>query len=766
MISRTLTVSERVFPWRTRITILMLGAAVLSAGYQLSDVAVGVDTNLVRTFALIAIGLGWLMAARATSVWVALLASALVGIAVLTVRIGNIGAGLVAVPEEFFSWRYQSLRLGEHASADALIAAASELATDLGVLYSRLWLWLRTLATGQLGVDPVASAFMWSALIWFAALWGAWVVRRRNRPIVAVVPILTLLGIAYLVSRGPSTAFVLPLWCALLLTAFASHDSRVRGWLLTGVDSPQGKTASLAIIVVPIAILLTAAAAWAQSISIGKVVSAVETIAGNRARVESDRADTLGLDRGGGSETGLEPLFAPGLPNRHLIGSGEELSEIAVMEVVVTNLPTEGPVPGLRWRSISYDQYLGRGWRTSDLFLTDHEPGEPTREAAATSSLIVRQSVREIEDRGRRVYSAGLPIVLDQPTQVAWRRVGEDAFAFTTEAQPYQVESIISRASESELRAAGTDYPGWVLETYLPLPGDLPDRVLALARDLTATSATPYDRALAIETYLRTFPYNLDVSTPPRGWDVVDYFLFDLHEGYCDYFASSMVVLARAAGVPARLVVGYASGTPSRSEGTTRFLVSEAEAHSWVEVYFPGIGWIEFEPTSGRAAIQRAAVSIEETAPETPSFELADRTPFTFEIGEAIWAVLVAPLVAWLGWILLVDPIRLKRQSPQQALRKLYLRLRSHAHSLDIDSFPGDTPFELQAAIARSSFVHLMQQTGRLIEAYVGVTYANAPGDSGLVREQIRAWRGLSARMWLARIRRAGDSLGTPKNHA
>jgi transglutaminase-like putative cysteine protease len=81
--------------------------------------------------------------------------------------------------------------------------------------------------------------------------------------------------------------------------------------------------------------------------------------------------------------------------------------------------------------------------------------------------------------------------------------------------------------------------------------------VLALARDLTATEPTPFDRARAIEAYLRTYPYTLDLPSPKLDRDVVDYFLFDLRQGYCDYYATSMVVLARAAGLPARLAVGY-----------------------------------------------------------------------------------------------------------------------------------------------------------------------------------------------------------------
>ena len=145
-------------------------------------------------------------------------------------------------------------------------------------------------------------------------------------------------------------------------------------------------------------------------------------------------------------------------------------------------------------------------------------------------------------------------------------------------------------------------------QRYLALPPGVPDRVRALAIELTAPERTPYDRARAIESYLRTFPYTLDVPRPPVGRDVVDYFLFDLKKGYCDYYASSMVVLARAAGIPARLVIGYANGTYNLN--SKRFVVTEADAHSWVEVYFPGIGWVTFEPTSGRPPLNRADAAL------------------------------------------------------------------------------------------------------------------------------------------------------------
>ena len=139
---------------------------------------------------------------------------------------------------------------------------------------------------------------------------------------------------------------------------------------------------------------------------------------------------------------------------------------------------------------------------------------------------------------------------------------------------------------------------------FLTLPDSVPERVLTLARELTANALTPYDRAQAIETYLRTsYPYTLDVPAPPPGRDVADFFLFELEKGYCDYYATAMVVLARAAGLPARFVSGYASGTYDSSNA--QYIVTEANAHSWVEIFFTDIGWVEFEPTAGLPAIDR-----------------------------------------------------------------------------------------------------------------------------------------------------------------
>ncbi|MEE9217333.1 MAG: transglutaminase domain-containing protein, partial [Anaerolineales bacterium] len=263
----------------------------------------------------------------------------------------------------------------------------------------------------------------------------------------------------------------------------------------------------------------------------------------------------------------------------------------------------------------------------------------------------------------------------------------------------------------------------------------------------------------AIETYLRAFPYTLDLPAPPADRDIVDYFLFDLQKGYCDYYASSMVVLARAAGIPARLIVGYITGTPQRTEGTIRYVVTEAEAHSWVEVYFPEIGWVEFDPTGGRPAIERAEAAPALSSLVTPSLELARPLGFAARLDVPVLAgsALLGVVVAWFIWVMILDPLRLQRRAPEEILLSLYERLRRLTSHLGIESSPGDTPYEFQAALFDSlddGSSHIREPARELIGAHVQAAYAKVSVDRTLSARHIRAWRGLSFKLWLERVKR------------
>ncbi len=132
---------------------------------------------------------------------------------------------------------------------------------------------------------------------------------------------------------------------------------------------------------------------------------------------------------------------------------------------------------------------------------------------------------------------------------------------------------------------------------YLQLPDTLPERVKDLAESISASYKNQYDKVKAVEKYLSSnYAYTLSPKSTPKGRDFVDYFLFDLKEGYCTYYATSMVVMLRSIGIPARYVEGYALS--SKPKKGTVYDVTNEKAHAWVEVYFEGFGWLPFEPTA------------------------------------------------------------------------------------------------------------------------------------------------------------------------
>lgn len=136
-----------------------------------------------------------------------------------------------------------------------------------------------------------------------------------------------------------------------------------------------------------------------------------------------------------------------------------------------------------------------------------------------------------------------------------------------------------------------------IRKTYSSIPSDIPQRVLDLATYITQDYDNDYDKAKAIEEYLLgNFKYSLKPGNTPSNRDFVDYFLFDLKKGYCTYFASSMAILTRAAGIPSRYVEGFI--LPPVTSTNDVYNVTNAQAHAWAEVYLEGIGWTTFESTA------------------------------------------------------------------------------------------------------------------------------------------------------------------------
>lgn len=184
------------------------------------------------------------------------------------------------------------------------------------------------------------------------------------------------------------------------------------------------------------------------------------------------------------------------------------------------------------------------------------------------------------------------------PSGVAGLEVPQSIGVYSAEADTRDPEPYVRNS-------VSTDYPAHVANLYLQLPRVDP-RIPELARRITAGAASNYLRARAIESYLRTnFGYTLELPAvrPP---DPLAYFLFERKKGHCEYFASSMTIMLRSLGIPARVVNGFRGGEYNDLTGS--YIIREKDAHSWVEVYFPEYGWVAFDPTpAGTASSQSAA---------------------------------------------------------------------------------------------------------------------------------------------------------------
>jgi hypothetical protein len=294
---------------------------------------------------------------------------------------------------------------------------------------------------------------------------------------------------------------------------------------------------------------------------------------------------------------------------------------------------------GHYWRAAVYDRYTGSGWLNTDKGTTQFDADAPITSAPYDLRREEWQTFKIYRPIGDLLFAAPQPLRVDLPIKVTVNDTTivrgprdprsvkdfihappEASFLHSQKAlkagQEYNVSSSVSRADVESLRKAGTGYSDWVKARYLQLPSTLPQRVRDLAHRLAAPFDNPYDQATAIEAYLRKLEYDENIAAPPPDHDGVDYFLFDSRKGYCDYYASAMVVLARVVGIPARIASGYATG--AYDDRADAYRVREADAHTWIEIFFPRYGWVEFEPTASRPLIVRPTPAPKVTTAATP----------------------------------------------------------------------------------------------------------------------------------------------------
>jgi transglutaminase-like putative cysteine protease len=286
-------------------------------------------------------------------------------------------------------------------------------------------------------------------------------------------------------------------------------------------------------------------------------------------------------------------------------------------DVAVTIRMPAGDETKYYWLAVAYDRFDGAGWSWSDEATSgraahhgvlDGTYDEPVNDGRR----VVTVDVTPAGYHGSRVLSPGTPVTVSQQTTLT--TIGSDGFFAGLDTRPgdvqYEVSALVpilgdgdpKGLTQNRLRAAGTDYPDAVAATYLSFPKTavgpeaqgLLDRVKASLGD----HDSPYDLAkgLVDEFHSSRFTYSADISNVDCGaLGVVECFAH-YRVGYCQYYATTMAILLRSEGIPARIVQGFLPGDRDAAGVET---LRNSNSHAWVQVYFPGYGWVDFDPTGG-----------------------------------------------------------------------------------------------------------------------------------------------------------------------
>lgn len=443
---------------------------------------------------------------------------------------------------------------------------------------------------------------------------------------------------------------------------------------------------------------------------------------------------------------------------------------------------------GQYWKVESKDVYTTKGWELTEnigrsFVYENNETVEtdfiPDEEELETALLSMEQEFPFVlYPYGTQSFSMEEP--LDYQYSTADQRF--DTYQNGEEFEPETVEITFNEPSYSLAALRETEQEDLAelpseFDRFLQLPEELPERVRDLAAEITESSDTVYDKTRAIERYFSTsgFVYSQsDIPVPEADQDYVDQFLFETQRGYCDNFSTSMVVMLRSLDIPARWVKGFNEGEQINSEGDTDiFQVTNNNAHSWVEAYMPGVGWMLFEPTIGFTGSSSIDFDLELDATdpeqpdqqETPLAEDPDRLEeeeaavssgpsfwdgLTEFIGanrwKLIWAFAGSILLAGIlfkirhKWMpkLLVSYYR-SRKGGTDRFEKAYLRLLKQLDLYGIHRKPGQT-LKSYAAYIDSFFG--TREMSELTEAYERSVYG---GDAESVdwQELRESWENL-----------------------
>lgn len=638
-----------------------------------------------------------------------------------------VALGLLVLSQALTGWIPGPIRLFQALWSGGGNVLLSEMGADLGGIVTRLSRWWFGVIAGGATQDDLVFATFAGLVVWFNGILTGWLIRRpatqgsfpdirHTSGLLAALPSLWLLMLTLLYGTTGRMVFVGGLVLALLLHVLLDQQHLSEQWQKSGTSFGEGLILDRLITVGAAGIVVFGLAAVIPSVRIERLADSYLQLYQPFNNQVEDFGQRLFPDLKATSRFRGASL-ADGLPNSFLLGAGPELSKTEVMRfrtdeafIFEPEILEEVPTNSHYMRGGTLSLYDGLGW-TNPIGLD-----RQTFDADDSVSTLLLDQTLDVTDgdlalpRGRKrltqdiflafssrgLYAAAEPLSFSVDYRLDQRFVGDQASVWGGRANPnvqsYSVVSAVpavnvdALAVESDIPEAwleltsldqsgldrdetndGGNLLGTVLAHHLELPDTITDRTRALAAELTADADGPYAMAMAIESHLRTLEYDLTVSKPPSEvTDVADYFLFDLQRGYCDYYATAFTVLARLSGLPTRFATGFAQGRWDGAEGM--WIVTEAEAHSWPEVYFPSYGWIPFEPTAGRPELTRVGVGPEVLTANVPAPAPVEQSEPEEELEQSgnwqmlIWLVPLLLLV-WAAYRWLTQ-WRLQQQDP------------------------------------------------------------------------------------------------------
>lgn len=596
--------------------VFLLVAALLITAYRLTDTKWTDHLNMMVSLTLAGILLGLLLGYSRFK-------AGLVKIFGIAFSLFFPIQQLLLITPAEFTWLERLGILGERINSSALLFLANQPLND-----SILFLCLLSL------------------VFWFNAITAGYLLTRYQKPwssllIAGVILISIDIYHPVLAHNGFTSALFTVL--VFLLTTRIYFKNKSREWHAerASVDSDTGNNL---VRVVLISTVILVFIAWNST----RIVRAFVPDTPERERLlENWQGLRERLQNATAPLRGSVPVQMEYFGDSFGLGTGTSLTKETIFTVSPT-IPKYGDAP-FYWRIRSYDTYSAGQWSNTIKNEVLVKPEEKLGPFTQYNHRINREFIfRPVRNLGM-LYSPGLMLQSDQSTKLiidgTKNQVNDIVVVLVDEmvrpGTEYTLSSSLAAPSLADMRAAGMDYPDWVVENYLQLPQNMPQRISDLARQITIDSLTPYDQAAAITIWLRAnIKYSAVIPTPPANVDPVEWVLFDQKEAFCNYYASAEVLMLRSLGVPARWVVGYAQGELENNDAGSFFRVRDMDRHAWPEVFFPGIGWVEFEPTasqpeilrptgnlstnSGALGNNRPAPLLEDDAPLRP-----ERTPFT-----------------------------------------------------------------------------------------------------------------------------------------